>query len=50
MRIGNLLLLAHPYFGHSILTSHVPKVSVLVRRDSFCKWGIYITVKLGNLS
>ena len=49
MRIETLLLLAYPYFGHTTLTSHVPKVSVPVRRDSFCKWGVYITVKLGNL-
>ena len=45
-----LLLSVYPSCGHAILTSHVPKVSVPIRRDPFCKWVIYIIVKLSNLS
>ena len=44
-----LLLPAHPSFGHAILTLHVPKVLVPIRRDPFCKWVVYIIVKLSNL-
>ena len=49
MLIEILLLPAYPSFGHAILTLHVPKVSVSIRRDSFCKWVVYIIVKLSNL-